>query len=303
MSEENAASGEPAAADPQPERVRASHDGRAAPAAAPQFIGRGIVVLLLATFGWQLTVRAFGLDASLRPSAVIESTGQMLHPYAYAFWQWVANSTDLLTLLGRALDVILRPVAQEAWNLLAGIGGFISGIVGESIRGFMGGLPSAIHALLASSITMIIGSSALITLEAIGILSGFYGMRPSFWIVSAGNAIYETSIAWTALFCVQVRLMFQFKDTVLTLLLRIPGFEAIWRLWDRAARFVGSAIRDMVRAVPKGFEAAVHFFFGVRDRDAPVFVVICMISTLILLSAGTIVCLNYEQCTHFFFPL
>lgn len=323
-------------ADRQPERVRASWDQRAVPAAIPQLIGRALVAAVVAAFGWQLAVRALGLDADWAPAAMLQRAGDACRPVAYAVAHWVASWTDLLKLLRRVIEHILQPVAEEAYRLLAAMADFVGSLMGESARGFVAALvvdldrgggvlgravPGALHAILASTTTLAILGTLTISLEACGIVRGVPVLRPSFWIVSCGNAIFETSRAWTSFFCVQVRLVFEFRDTILAVLRRIPYFDEIWKMWDRAARFVGSALRDVLRAIPQGYHAAVRFFFGPPAApadagadapaaaaaarrpdwyaDAPVLVAMFMITVSV--AAATFACYYSPQCVQFIF--
>jgi hypothetical protein len=262
------------------ERIIPTWSSKGVPNPSARIAGKILLGSIFFLFLWQLAARVSQGDAeteaSWSPSVQISRFGHWLAPIFRAVSAWIATWADLWLLFGKIVDFI-RPVVEASWQLIAAffrfgidllsaiVGGFINAIMGDSntkADGFTTNARLGIAILVAFTF----GGTFLLMLETFG-LQISEKLRPSYWTVVIGNAKYYGVEAIVSVYSFTAQLVFDFRDTILRCLRRIPGFDELVRQWGRAAGYVCQGVWDLMRAGPKAFMRTVDYFFPPEKKD------------------------------------
>lgn len=257
---------QPDAADRQ---ARAHHGDRLLPAwsksgqpnSGAHTVARIVIAAVGLLFVWQVAARTLGSDNNKYPVFWIHFVSERLAEYVGRFAAWLGSWMDFLRLWEWLMN-LLKPLREEAINLGSAFLSIPFAIARSAIDGFMSVFPENGLALVVGCVgglaALVIG---LAVVESLG-LSLATWLRPSFWFLSGANVLYEMSAVLTSVYCVGTRLIFEFRDTVMLILRRIPGFDHLMRVFSTALRYVLLSVKDIGVAIPKGFKAAVTWMFG-----------------------------------------
>lgn len=142
----------------------------------------------------------------------------------------------------------------------------------ELIKGFYSNVPSQINAVLTSFAAVIMTSCVLLTMEIIGIISGWMMVRPSWHIVTLADQPFYWTKGLTTVYVVVTLVVLRTHRIVTKLLKRwFPWLTIVWDKITVAANGILTSICNVFQAPYYGFLRASDYVIALFSKtDATV---------------------------------
>jgi hypothetical protein len=248
------------------QRIRPAWERAAADAGAsprPVRLSRVLLLGAISSFGWQILAAPLGVPEH-KTSRLLEAAQAWLAPLSARLGALMAEWCNPLTLVDW-LRRLVRPVAEEFATLAWAFASFLHAVWGSAHEGFFSHLPGVLDQLFASVASAGVVLGVCVLLEVLG-ARFFQPARPTYWVISLANALYEGARGIAAAYCAVTKLVFSLRASIEALLRRIPWLRPLSERCSAAARLLVRGLCNLAQAGPKGFWAGVGMVFHGIDR-------------------------------------